>query len=465
MTTGPKPVSTSRLARGSKLGAVVATQAIRKRRTKLSMMGRSAEARTRMADESMLALAEQLVMVLGELKGLAMKMGQLISLLDVDLVPPAQREAFQRKLAVLFDHAPAVAFEAMRQVVEEDLGAPLEQLFAEFGPEPIAAASIGQVYRATLHNGVEVAVKVQYPGVDAAVRADLRNLGLLRMMLQQVALPGFTLAVLDELRSNFVQELDYNAEALTQQHVANMYTDHPFITVPQAFPELSSRRVLVTEYSPGLDFDAMRELPDADRDRIGEIIYRFYVGSLHEFAEFCGDPHPGNVLLRADGRVVFLDFGLYKRMAPEHIAFEAQCLRAAAEDRYADLYRLMVERGVIDDRSTVTEQECYNYVLSATEWCLVDDDLTITPDIACGAFLHAIDPRVTEFDGMRRQHLPPEHLFSRRSDFWTCGTLGQLRATANWHRIAREWIYGAEPVTELGRLHRNWKVERAGHTR
>ncbi|MEV6069093.1 AarF/ABC1/UbiB kinase family protein [Nocardia sp. NPDC052001] len=456
--TGSKPVSTSRLARGSKLGAVVAVQAVRKRRTKLAMIGRSADVRARMADESVLHLAESLVSVLGQMKGLAMKLGQLLSLLDLELVPPRYRESFQRRLAVLFDHAPQVDFAAMRGVIEEDLGKPLDELFADFDPEPIAAASIGQVYRARLFDGTAVAVKVQYPGIDLAVRADLRNLGMLRVLMQQVMLPGFTLGVLDEMRANFENELDYEVEARTQRHVANMYADHPFITVPQAFPEYSSRRVLVTEYTPGLDFEAMRALPDAERDRIGEIVYRFYVGSLFEFAEFCGDPHPGNLLLRPDGRVAFLDFGLYKRMAHEHIAFEATCLRAAAEDRDDDLYRLMVERGVIDEQSGVTPEECYNYVLSAAEWSLVDEDLPLTPELASAAFLHAVDPRIAEFDGMRRQNLPPEHLFSRRVDFWTCATLGQLRATANWHRIAREWLYDEEPITELGRLHRDWRM-------
>ncbi|MFI1919273.1 ABC1 kinase family protein [Nocardia sp. NPDC020380] len=452
-----KPVATSRLARGSKLGAVVAKQAVRKRRTKLSMIGRSAEVRARLADESILQLAEQLVLVLGQMKGLTMKLGQLLSLLDLELVPARHREMFRHRLATLFDDAPAVEFEAMRQVIEEDLGAPLTQLFAEFDPEPLAAASIGQVYRARLFDGTEVAVKAQYPGVDLAVSADLRNLGLLRVMMKQ-ALPGFTSGVFDELRGSLEKELDYPLEARTQQRVAAMYADHPFIAVPRAFPELSGPRVLVTEYAPALGFEDIRALPDADRNRVGEIIHRFYVGSLFEFAEFCGDPHPGNVLLRADGKVVFVDFGLYKRMAPEHIAFEAACLRATAEDRCDELYRLMVGRGIIDADSGVTDQECYDYVLSAAEWSLTDEELAITPELASSAFLHAIDPRLSEFAGMRHQYLPPEHLFSRRTEFWTCGTLGQLRATANWHRISREWLFGDEPVTELGQLHREWKI-------
>lgn len=455
-----KQVSTSRLARGSKLGAAAAGQAIRKRRTRLSMIGRSAEVRAELADESIVRSAEQLVLVLGAMKGVAMKLGQMLSILDLDLVPPQHRETFQHRLAVLRDSAPTLPFSDMRAVIEQDLGAPLADLFADFDPEPIAAASIGQVYRARLQDGTAVAVKVQYPGIDTAVRADLKNLVLFRKILQQ-ALPWMTPAVLDEFRSSMESELDYAAEAQTQAHVAELFADHPFIAVPRSFPELGSSRVLVSEFLPGAGFDAMRELPAAERNRIGEIIYRFYVGSLFCFYEFCGDPHPGNVLLAADGRVGFIDFGLFNRMDPRHVDFEAACLRAAAEDRDDDLFALMRQRGVIDDETSVSPEECFEYVMSASEWCLVDEELPITPELASGAFLLAMDPRASEFTGMKRQNLPPEHLFSRRADFLTFGILGQLGTSANWHRIAREWLYGDEPTTELGRQHQQWLAERA----
>ncbi|MGV9679570.1 ABC1 kinase family protein [Nocardia sp. NPDC003482] len=453
-----KELPTSRLARGTKLGVAVAGNVIRAQRTRRSMRGRSEAVRARMAEESMIRSTEQMVMVLGTMKGVAMKLGQMLSVLDLDLVPAEHRERFQRRLAVLRDSAPKVSFETMCAVVEEDFGRPLSEVFAEFEAEPIAAASIGQVYRARLHDGRQVAVKVQYPGIDVAVRADLKNLAMFRRILQS-AMPWVTPAVLDELRLNLESELDYVAEARTQYEIATLYADHPFIVVPKTMPELSTTRVLVSEYFPGHGFDEIRALPAAERDRVGEIIYRFYVGSLFTFNEFCGDPHPGNLLLGDDGRVAFLDFGLYNRMDPQHVQAEMAGIRYAAEDRAEELWRLLIDRGVIEEPDEVTPEEALEYVLAACEWVVVDEELTITPELASGAFVLAVDPRAAEYAGMKQQNLPPEHLFSRRADFLTFGVLGQLEATANWHRIAREWLYGDPPVTELGKLHHSWLAQ------
>ncbi|MCA2205669.1 ABC1 kinase family protein [Nocardia rosealba] len=450
-----KNVPTSRLARGTKLGAVAASSVIRSKKTRLSMRGRSEAVRAKMAEESMIRTTEQVVMVLGTMKGVAMKLGQMMSVLDLDLVPEDHRDRFQQRLAVLRNAAPTVSFENMRAVIEQDYGRPLDEVFAEFDPEPIAAASIGQVYRATLADGRRVAVKVQYPGVDVAVRADLKNLTMFRRVLAS-AMPWITPAVLDELKLNMEAELDYRAEAATQSEIAHLYRDHPFIFVPSAVPELSTTRVLVSEFVDGAGFDEMRTLPDSERNRIGEIVYRFYVGSLFTFNEFCGDPHPGNVLLAPDGRVAFLDFGLFNRMDPKLVHFEKLCLRAAAEERSEDLRQLMIDRGVIDSPDEIGAEECLEYVLAASEWCLVDEVLTITPELASGAFLLAVDPRASEFTGMKQQNLPPEHLFSRRADFLTFGMLGQLDATNNWHSIAREWLYDEPPITELGIAHHDW---------
>ncbi|WP_433607009.1 ABC1 kinase family protein [Prescottella agglutinans] len=453
-------VPTSRLVRGSKLGQVAAGRAIRNAGTRVSMIGRSEQVRARLAEKSAIAAADQLVTVLGGMKGVAMKLGQMLSILDLDLVPDEHREDFQRKLAALRDQAPTTSFDTMRGVIEADYGRPLSEVFAEFDPEAVAAASIGQVYRARLHDGRDVAVKVQYPGIDAAIRADMKNLTMFLKIWKSTVPTLSTPGLLNELRLNFEGELDYEREARTQHEIARLYADHPFIAVPDSLPQLSTRRVLVSEFFGGTGFAGIRALPQEERNRIGEIIFRFYIGSLYRYHEFCGDPHPGNVLLGADGRVGFVDFGLFNRMDVQHVEFEKLCLRAATEGRRDDLYALMVRRGVIAPDTDVTPDECLEYVYAAAEWNLVDEEIAITPDMASTGFLLAIDPRASDFSGMKGQNLPPEHLFSRRADFLTFGVLGQLDAAANWHRIGREWVYGEPPATELGVAEEHWRRAR-----
>ncbi|MGX1804211.1 ABC1 kinase family protein [Nocardia sp. NPDC055321] len=444
-------VPTGRIARGRKLGMLAAGQAARGATVKLSMIGRSERAREMLAQRSTIEAAEQVVDVLGGMKGAAMKIGQMFSMIDLDLVPESHRERFRGKLAALRDSAPAVEFPAMRAVIEDEYG-PLATVFRDFDETPIAAASIGQVYRATLRDGRAVVVKVQYPGVERAVRADLRNLALFAKLWKSMwpALSGGEL--IDEVARNLESELDYRREAHTQHAVAAHYRGHPFIVVPDSVPELCSDRVLVTEYLESESFDHMRTLPAVDRDHIGELIYRFYVGSLYERGEFCGDPHPGNVLLAADGRVGFIDFGLYNRMSPADVDFERELGRLACEQRADDLYALLVRRGIVDPDAGVDPEECLGYIWAASAWNLADEEIAITPEIATAAVVSAVDPRVAEFSAVRHQMLPPEHVFSRRADFLTFGILGQLGATGNWHSIAREWLYGDAPVTEIGRV-------------
>lgn len=425
----------------------------------MSMVGRSEELRARISEKASIQAADQLVTVLGSMKGAAMKLGQMFSVLDPALVPEHHRQQFQDKLAALRDRAPEVDFDAMSAVVEAELGDTVGNLFDEFDRDPIAAASIGQVYRARLHDGRAVAVKVQYPGIDAAVRADMKNLALFlkfwRNTFPAVAAPE----LIEELRQNFERELDYLEEARTQAALARRFRDHPSLVVPDAIEDMCTRRVLVTEFFDGVSFDRIRSLPATERDRIGEIVYRFYIGSLYRYHEFCGDPHPGNMLLGNDGRVGFVDFGLFNRMRAEHVAFEIDCLRMAAEERGEDLLAAMIARGIVDATAGVTADECLEYVFGASEWNLVDRVMTVTPSLASSGLMLAIDPRGGQFTGMKRQNLPPEHLFSRRADFMTFGVLGQLEATANWHSIAREWIYGDAPVTELGVAELRWRSE------
>ena len=243
--------------------------------------------------------AEDVVRELGAMKGALMKLGQMVSYLDEGL-PEHVRTA----LAQLQQDAPPMSVELAAEMVVQELGARPEVLFAEWDPEPIAAASIGQVHRALTHDGRAVAVKVQYPGIAEAVESDLGNVGLLFGGIGR-AYPGFESGPLvEELRTRLREELDYRLEATRQQRFADYYADHPFIHVPGVLPELSARCVLTTELAEGVRFSDAEQWSQEQRDLAGEAIFRFVFRSFYRLRLFNGDPHPGNYLFRPDGRDV-----------------------------------------------------------------------------------------------------------------------------------------------------------------
>ncbi len=232
-------IPTSRVGRTAKIGGLAAGQAIRQAGTRAANVTRTKDRREAALERRHIEAAEQIVAALGTMKGAAMKVGQVMSFLDVGLVPEEYREEFQRKLAALRDAAPTVSFKDMRRVIEDELDERLSDVFDDFDEEPIAAASIGQVYRATLTDGREVAVKVQYPGVAAAVRADMQNLGLILRLAKRIA-PGLDpQAIGKEIRDRIHEELDYELEAQNQRTLARIFRGHPFILVPQVITSLS----------------------------------------------------------------------------------------------------------------------------------------------------------------------------------------------------------------------------------
>ena len=285
-----------------------------------------------------------------------MKLGQVMSFLDVGLVPPEYREQFQAKLAELRDAAPKVSFKDMKKVIEQEYGEKIEDVFETFDPVPIAAASIGQVYRARLEDGRDVAVKVQYPGVGAAVRADMQNLGMILRLMKSIA-PGLDpKSMAAEIRSRIDEELDYELEAQNQRTLARIYRGHPFIVIPDVVTSLSRERVIVSEFVSGRGFEEMKQLPEDERDRIAEIIFRFYFGCMYRHHQFSGDPHPGNCMLLDDGKMAFLDFGLFKRIPASVAEFELDTQRLGIERRGTDLIALLHSGGFIGDPSYYDEQ-------------------------------------------------------------------------------------------------------------
>jgi predicted unusual protein kinase regulating ubiquinone biosynthesis (AarF/ABC1/UbiB family) len=439
--------------RTATVGRLAATEAVKQFGTRAANVTRGEQAAEAALARRQLETAKQIVAVLGTMKGAAMKMGQVMSFLDVGLVPEEFREEFQHELAKLRDAAPTVSFKQMRRVIEQDLGEPIRKVFASFEEEPIAAASIGQVYRATLReDGREVAVKVQYPGVAAAVRADLQNLDMIMRLMKRMTPQLDVKALAGEVRERIAEELDYELEAQNQRALARIFRGHPFIVVPEVMSELSRERVLVTELMQGTGFEELKLAPQAQRDRVGEIVFRFFLGCLYRHRQFSGDPHPGNFLMLDDGRVAFLDFGLFKRMDAAAVDLELAAQRAVSERDAQALHELLASSGFLPQPEKVDPDNLLAYVQDAIWWYTTADEVVeLAPEIATEVMIESSDPRSSHFREMRHQSMRPEHLFGRRMEMLTLAVLSQLRAHANWHRIAREWMYGDEPVTELGR--------------
>jgi predicted unusual protein kinase regulating ubiquinone biosynthesis (AarF/ABC1/UbiB family) len=439
--------------RTATVGRLAASEAVKQFGTKAANMGRSEEAAQEASARRQLETAKQIVSALGTMKGAAMKLGQVMSFLDVGLVPEEHREEFQRELAKLRDSAPTVSFKQMKRVIEEDLEEKISSVFEEFDEEPIAAASIGQVYRAKLKEGDrEVAVKVQYPGVAAAVRADMQNLDMIMRLLKRMTPSLDVKGVASEIRERIAEELDYELEAQNQRSLARIFRGHPFIVVPEVVSELSRERVLVSDFVEGVGFEELKGYPQSERDRVGEIVFRFFLGCLYRHRQFSGDPHPGNLMLLADGRVAFLDFGLFKRLDREPVGLELACQRAVVEGDAQTLHTLLAESGFLPEPERVDPDHLLAFVEGAIWWyTTADEDVALKPEIATEVMIESSDPRSSYFREMRHQTIRPEHLFGRRMEMLTLAVLSQLRARKNWHRIAREWMYGDPPVTELGR--------------
>ncbi len=429
--------------------------------TRAANLTRTEEAGQAALEKRQVETAEQIVAALGTMKGAAMKIGQVMSFLDVGLVPEEHRESFQAKLAELRDAAPKVSFMDMKKVLEAEYDDKLESVFETFDPVPIAAASIGQVYRARLGDERDVAVKVQYPGVNVAVRSDLANLGMILRLMKSVA-PGLDPKAMGaEIRSRIEEELDYELEAQNQRKLSRVFRGHPFVVIPDVVTSLSHERVIVSEFVAGRGFEEMKQLPQAERDRIGEIVFRFYFGCMYRHHQFSGDPHPGNMLLRDDATMAFLDFGLFKQISAEAAEFELQSQRLGIERRGAELKEHLHRGGWMADPTYYTDDGILDQFDDLTWWYTRDEVIELTPEIATEVMIQMGDPRSDHFGKMRHETLPPEHLFGRRLEMLTLAVIGQLRAKANWHRIAREWIFGDEPVTELGRAEAEFLAAKA----
>ena len=446
---------TGRLARTARVGGLVTGQGLRWAGMRTANRVRTPERAAAAQSERTAALVNQLVDQLGQMRGAAMKVGQMISMVEFTDMAEDEQDELQRKLAALRDDVPPVPFAALETLMRKEFGGPLERVFSDFDERAFAAASIGQVHRATTIDGDDVVVKIQYPGVAEAVETDLRNATLLLPLVKRLT-PGLDAkAMAAEMRERIGEELDYELEAQNQRRIERLMRGHPFVYVPRVRTDLSTRRVLVSEYVEGQRFEAVRRSDEALRDRYGEIVFRFFFGLLYRDRIALGDPHPGNYLLRPDGTVCFLDYGLLRNVDAARIDGERAIALAVLGRDAAALKAALLATGYLPaDRADAVDADwALRMMRMAVKWYAVPGQRRFSPDHA-GRSLERErrdpDQRAEARTQVNQFTLPPESILIRRMHGIVAVVLGQLRAGADWGAIAAEYLHGAPPATPLG---------------
>ncbi len=423
---GTTPRASLRVRRGLAALHLVARGGARYASSAPRLFAAAGENRQRLRNDLALQTAEDVATTLGAMKGVLMKLGQMASYVDDGLSP-----AVRRTLSRLQDSVPPMSADLAAEVVREELGAPPERAFAEWDPEPIAAASIGQVHRAITHDGRAVAGRSQ--DVDA---------------------------LLAELRERLLEELDYRQEADNQRLFAAYYDGHPTIAVPQIIGGLSTRRVVTSELADGVRFAELAGWSQAERDLAAETIYRFVFRSLYELHAFNGDPHPGNYLFQGGGRVTFLDFGLVKRFTTAELQPLMQMARYLCVEHDPEAFRRNLEKaGFLRPDAPLSTEAIVEHMAVFYDTVRESRPLTMTGDYSSAVVRRFFDVRspVTAY-----AQIPRSYVILQRINLGLFGLLGELTATANWRAIAEEiWPFVlGPPSTPMGEAETAWRARR-----
>ncbi len=426
--------------RGLLIGRLLGRRLFRKAWLRARMTLATRRRKEELAAKAGIRSAEEAVQLLGSMKGVFMKVGQIISFAH-DALPEQARGMMQG----LQKDAPPMAFELVRQVMEAELGGDLARRFKQVDEAPLAAASIGQVHRARLLDGSDVVVKVQYPGVDAAIAGDLVALERMGKVIGTFT-PAFDAeSVLVELRSRIQEELDYRLEGRNQALFRRLWEGHPKIRVPRVFAEHTARRVLTSEHVRGFGYyDFLRESDDSDRQTASATIHDFVFDSMFCHLVYNGDPHPGNYLFHEDGAVTFIDFGCVKRFEPGSMENIKTFFRAIIEGDRARHDEYVPILGLVRPGRDWDHDNMWNHWRYHLEpyW---SRDFTFTPEwVARGREVMA--PRNT-----RDMNLPADLLFFTRITFGLNAIAQQLGSRGDFHQSARRHFYPDEDaVSALG---------------
>ncbi|MCA9673111.1 MAG: AarF/ABC1/UbiB kinase family protein [Myxococcales bacterium] len=366
---------------------------------------------------------------MGNMKGALMKLGQIVSFMD-DTLP----EAYKQQLKQLQRDAPPMDYDIVVRVIEAELGRSPEKLFSRFDRQPLASASIGQVHRARTRDGRDVAVKVQYPGVDRAIEGDVKNTAMLMGVVGALTPNIDVKPIVEELQARLLEELDYEHEAANQKLFVDLYGNHDKIIVPRVLPELSARRVLTSELVEGRGFyEFLADATPQQKKAAVAIIREFVFDSLMHHNVFNGDPHPGNYIFTKDGRIAFVDYGSVKRFDPQFIAdFKHLNMCYLTGDRDGYFAKACEMRFIREghahkvDRDWLWEYARWFYIPLLEE----NQPFHFTKEYCAKALGQMFGPN------MRKLNMPGDYLLINRITFGLNSILALLDACENWRELS-----------------------------
>ncbi|TWP47933.1 AarF/ABC1/UbiB kinase family protein [Lentzea tibetensis] len=385
--------------------------------------------------------AEQVFAVLGQLKGGAMKFGQALSVFEA-AVPDELAAPYREALTKLQHAAPPMPARTTHRVLAEQLGASWPKRFIEFDDEPAASASIGQVHHAIWHDGREVAVKVQYPGADEALKADLKQLLRFSRLLQAI-MPGTEVRpLLEELRDRYLEELDYRDEADNQRTFAKAFAGDEHVLVPKVVA--SSPKVMVTDWITGTPLSSIiRSGTTEERDLAGALLSEFHFSAPSRSGLLHADPHPGNFMLGDDGRLRVIDFGAVARLPDGLPKTLGRMTRLALDGRSSDLVDLLRSENFIRENTVLHPEDVLGYLAPFVE-PLHTESFHFTRRWLQHQAERVGDLRSPDSQTGRSLNLPPQYLLIHRVTLGATGILCQLDAHVPARKIVARWQPGFE---------------------
>ena len=387
--------------------------------------------------------AEQVFRVLGELKGGAMKFGQMVSIFE-SVLPEEVAGPYRASLTRLQEAAPPMPAEVMHRVIADDLGPDWRDLFADFDDHPAAAASIGQVHRAVWHDGRDVAVKVQYPGAGDAVRADLAQITRLGRTFGGLV-PGLEVKpLLDELNERLVEELDYRLEAEAQDEFAFGYAEDPDFAVPAVIQ--GAEHVIVSEWLAGRPLsDVIATGTREERDRAGLLYVRFLFSGPARVGLLHADPHPGNYRITPDGRLGVLDYGAAARLPGGLPPSIGRLMRLALDGDSDAVVAGLREEGFLKPHVHIDADALIAYLAPFIEPAAVEE-FQFSRDWMREQFTRVNDPREAGYTMPLKLTLPRSYLLIHRVWIAGIGVLSQLDARAPFRGEMERWLPGFAPA-------------------